>query len=566
MNALRPEVMHVAGYSALGDLLFDALQTHQSETVLVEASRRREAGRWSGRDVRAWALRVTRRLQDLGVEPGDRVAIVMSNQSKWLVTATGALFAGAVLVPIDYKLSAAEQQALVAHAEPAVVVTEFPVWRTWTEVAGTVWVSEAPASAELGTALRWEDLPQDAGQLVARAADDIATVVYSSGTGGAPKGCLLPHRAYLAQLAALLSRVPLAPGDVYFSILPTNHAIDFMVGFVGPFVCGATVVHQRTLRPELLRWTMQHYGVTHMAVVPLILEAFKRGVEEKLDALVGWRRRLADGLVEANARLTERTPRHLLSSRLLRPVHDAFGGRLRLLICGGAYTDRGLAAYFYRLGIPVLIGYGLTEACTCVTVNGLTPWRGDSVGSPLDGVEVRIHEPDEGGVGEVQVSGPTLMLGYLDAPELTAAAFLDGWLRTGDLGWFDASGHLHLVGRRKDMIVTAGGKNIYPEDVAYAFAEVPCEEHAVFARNTLWPRRTMQDEELVLVVRGASSLEVVRAVAACNRVLPDFKRVRGVLVWEEEFPRTASMKLKRAALADQIRADKESADVVRITA
>ncbi len=561
MNA-RPaaERMHVAGYACLGELLRDALVVHKAETVLIEASRKREAGRWTGWEVKLLGERVAARLQDAGVGPGDRVAIVLSNQSKWLISAYGALFAGAVLVPIDHKLTGPEQEALLAHAQPSVVITEFAIWRTWDAApAGQVWVAEAPKGADVD---RWESLPEHGGTFVPRDREDTATIVYSSGTGGTPKGCMLPHRAYLAQLDALLGRFPLAPGDRYFSILPTNHAIDFMVGFVGPFVCGATVVHQRTLRPELLRWTMKRYRITHMAVVPLVLEAFKRAIDEKLDALSGWRRSLADTLIAANARLTERRPRHAVSSRLLKPVHDAFGGELRLLFCGGAYTDRKLAEFFYDLGIPVVIGYGTTEACTVITVNRTDPWRGDSVGDVLPGVEVRIHDADADGVGEVHVRGPTLMSGYLDAPELTEAAFLDGWYRTGDLGHFDAAGHLHLVGRQKDMIVTAGGKNIYPDDVAFAFRGVEAEELTVFAENYLWPERTMQDERLLLVVRGEVTGALLGEIAEKNRRLPDFKRVSGVLRWEEEFPRTASMKLKRHVLADALRAGRTRADVV----
>jgi long-chain acyl-CoA synthetase len=166
-------------------------------------------------------------------------------------------------------------------------------------------------------------------------------------------------------------------------------------------VCGATVVHQRTLRPEFLRWTMRHYGITHMAVVPLLLTAFERAIRERLDGLSGWQRAAADGWIGLHARWVQKNPNHALSSRMLAPVHDAFGGRLKLLFCGGAHTDPAMVAFFYDLGLPVVVGYGLTEACTVVSVNGLHPFRPDSVGSPVADVEVRIHERDRSGVGEV---------------------------------------------------------------------------------------------------------------------------------------------------------------------
>lgn len=550
--------MNVEGYASLGELLLDATIQWKSELALVELSRKREAARYSYLEFKRLGLRFAARLEALGIGPDDRVVILMSNQSRWLLSAFAVFARGAVLVPLDYKLTAEEQAALVAHCQPAAVIVEEALHRRFEEPlrAGVVIVSEAPEGAPVE---RWEELPDHEATLVPRTREDLATIVYSSGTGGRPKGCMLPHGAYLSQLDALLERFPMQPGDRYFSILPTNHAIDFMVGFVGPFVCGATVVHQRTLRPELLLWTMQDQGITHMSVVPLILEAFARNVRERLDELPAWQRALVGGAIGLNETLTRKAPRHALSSRLLAPIHRAFGGRLRMMFCGGAPTDRQTAEFFYRLGIPVIVGYGLTEACTVVTVNGLSPWRADSVGLPVRGVEVQISDPDEDGIGEVLVRGPTLMKGYLDDPELTAETIRDGWLYTGDRGWLDASQHLHLVGRSKNMIVTPGGKNVYPEDVESVLADLPCEELCVFASSWLWPSG-LEYGRLVLVIRADDEVWRERLVEL-NRKLPDHKRIEGVLRWDEPFPRTASMKVKREQLGAAVR-ERHGSDAV----
>ncbi len=546
-----------ATFPSLGALLDEVLLRHKSEVALLEADRKREASRWTYAEVDATAARVARRLQDLGMGPGSRVAILMSNQPRWLVTAVAVLRRGCTLVPLDMKLEAPEQRALVEHANADLVVVEHALWRRFAEglPGRRVWVSEAPEGT-LPDEQRWEALPEGEGESVARSRDDVACIVYSSGTGGRAKGCVLTHGAYLSQLAALIRRFPMAPGDRYFSVLPTNHAIDFMVGFLGPFTCGATVVHQRTLRPEMLRFTMQRYGITHMSVVPLLLTAFERALRESLDELSGWKRTVFDGLVTLHGALTPKGADPRVSQTLLRQVHAAFGGKLKLLVAGGAFVPKDQAEYFFSLGLPVVIGYGLTEACTVATVNDLRPLRGDSVGRPVDGVELRIDGPDAGGVGEVCLRGPMLMREYLDDPGLTAETLRDGWLHTGDLGWVDASGHLHLVGRRKDVIVTAGGKNVYPQDVEHAFDGAPVEELAVFAANTLWPQRTMVGEQLVAVVRPGKApwSEVLAALRAKNRALPDFKRVSGVVRWERTFPRTASMKLKRGVFATELAA------------
>lgn len=561
-NGLRDRAApHVGGARSLGDLLDDALVQHKTLTALIEADRKREASRWTYRDVDVAARWVADGLGAAGVGADDRVAVLASNGPRWLVTAVAVFRRGAVLVPLDYKLEPREQRALLAHAKPAALVVEYGLWRALggdTGDVGVVWVVDAPSDAELGRAVRFPEVapgmaaPEHPIAAVRRDRDDVATIVYSSGTGGRAKGCVLTHGAYVAQLDGLLSRFPMAPGDRYFSVLPTNHAIDFMVGFVGPFVCGATVVHQRALRPEMLRFTLERYRCTHMAVVPVLLAAFDRAVRERLDALPGWQRSLVDGAIAVNAAIADRGPRHAVSKRLLGPIHAAFGGELRFVVCGGAFTEPALVERMQRLGIAVVVGYGLTEACTVVTVNGVRPPRADSVGRPIDHVEVRIDAPDPDGVGEVCVRGPTLMRGYLDDPALTAEVLRDGWLYTGDLGWMDASDHLHLCGRRKDVIVTAGGKNVYPEDVAYAFADAKVDEVAVFAANTLWPARTMVGEQLVLVVRADDVPGVMADLAARNRALPVHKRVAGVVAWGRAFPRTASMKVKRPELAADV--------------
>src|SRR5437899_6207813 len=185
---------------------------------------------------------------------------------------------------------------------------------------------------------------------------------------------------------------------------------------------------------------------------------------------------------------------------MLKQVHEAFGGELRAIIVGGAFSEPQTLQFFYDLGIPVANGYGLTEAGTAITVNDLKPFRADTVGKPLPGMEVRIVNSSADGVGEVAVHSKTVMSGYLNEPELTAETIVEGWLVTGDLGRFDSSGHLQLFGRKKNMIVTEEGKNIYPEDIEAAFESLAVKEFCVFAANYIWPQRSMVGEQLVLVL------------------------------------------------------------------
>src|SRR5262249_13146007 len=207
-----------------------------------------------------------------------------------------------------------------------------------------------------------------------------------------------------------------------------------------------------------------------------------------------------EALRSINKALTKGRPKLALSRRLLKEVHEAFGGKLEAIIVGGAFSEPETLQFFYDLGIPVANGYGLTEAGTAVTVNALKPFRADTVGKPLPGMEVQIVNPDAEGIGQVAVRSKTVMSAYLNEPELTAETIVDGWLMTGDMGRFDASGHLQLFGRKKNMIVTEEGKNVYAEDVEQAFEGLQVKEFCVFAANYIWPQRSMVNEKLLLVV------------------------------------------------------------------
>ena len=552
-------------HQSLGSALREALDHWPNETCLIESDRDRERTRLTYSDFKQMALPLARALQDAEFNEGERAAIIMTNQSKWLISAYAIFHAGGVLVPLDYKLSAGEQLQLLAHSKAKVLIVEYHLWRAITQHPDfkdhklrIVLVTEAPPTADLKAAFRWEEFRRKGDPVfIARKREDPACIVYSSGTGGRPKGCVLTHGNYLEQCKSLTAWYPFWPGVRYLSILPTNHAIDFMVGFIGPFVCGASVVHLRTLRPEYVRDAFVRYRITYVTLVPMIIKNLERGLRGNLQALPGWKRFVLDRAVLINKLFTRRQPNVKLSRSLMPGIHKAFGGELLALITGGAFMEPATLQFFYDLGIPVANGYGLTEACTVLTVNDLKPFRADTVGKPLPGVELRILKPDAEGIGEVAAKSPTIMSHYLDDPELTAETIVDGWLLTGDLGRMEDSGHLQLFGRKKNMIVTEGGKNIYPEDIESVFEGIAIKEHCIFASNYLWPKKEMTGEKLALVLHPDLNQEVtpsvVDEVAARNRQLPDFKRVNGYFVWDKDFPRTASMKIKRNELAEQVR-------------
>jgi long-chain acyl-CoA synthetase len=561
-------------YNSLGAALRAALDRWPNEICLIEADRERENARLTYRQFKEAALPLARALQSAGLQNGTRAAIIMTNQSKWLISAYAILFDGGVLVPLDYKLTPAEQLKLLEHSRAEFLVIEYHLWRGIMQAAEfkdlatrVVLVTEAHPNADLGRAKRWEEF-RESGEpvFVPRERKDPACIVYSSGTGGRPKGCVLTHDNYLEQCVALTSLYPFWPGVRYLSILPTNHAIDFMVGFIGPFTCGAAVVHLRTLRPEFIREAFTKYKITYMALVPMVLKSLEKGLRQRFADLPPAKRSMLNALIGVNRTLTRRRPHLQISRTLLPQVHKAFGGELRALFVGGAFTEPATLQFFYDLGIQVGNGYGCTEAGTSITLNDFKPFRADTVGKPLPGMKVKIVNPDAEGIGEVTVRGKTIMSHYLDDPEMTAETIVNGWLMTGDLGRFDSMGHLQLFGRKKNMIVTEEGKNIYPEDIETYFEGLPVKEFCVFAANYLWPARTMVGEQLVLVLHSDAGQTIdetiVAGVAERNRRLLNYKRISGYLIWDSDFPRTASLKIKRNELAEQIRQQRERSAVV----
>jgi len=551
-------------YTCLGAALRDALDRFASEICLIEADRDREKVRLTYSDFKETALPLTRALEDADFDPGDRAAIIMTNQSKWLISAYSIFYCGGILVPLDYKLTAHEHLQLLAHSKAKVLFVEYHLWRAITQAPDfhaiktkIVLVTEVPLGADLAGAFRWEDFKRKgAPDFVMRQKDDVACIVYSSGTAGRPKGCVLTHENYLEQCRSLTAWYPFWPGVRYLSILPTNHAIDFMVGFIGPFVCGACVVHLRTPRPDFVRDAFVRYRITYVSLVPMILKNLERGLRAKFDELPAWKRFFLNRMIAINKLLTRRRPKVRLSRTLLGGVHRGFGGELLALITGGAFMEPSTMQFFYDLGIPVVNGYGLTEAGTALTLNDLKPFRADTVGKPLPGVELRILNPDGEGIGEVAARSKTIMSHYLDDAELTLETIVDGWLLTGDLGRFDGRGHLQLFGRKKNMIVTEGGKNIYPEDIETAFDGLPVKEYCIFAANYVWPQKELAHEMLLLVLRLDQNQQfdskLLAEIDSRNRTLPDFKRVGAYLIWGRDFPRTASMKIKRQILAEEI--------------
>lgn len=503
---------------------------------------------------------VARGLRADGVRPGDRVAIMGANSPSWALGALSALAAGAVLVPVDQKATRHELARALEHSGATrllVTGAAFERLEALPRVERVYFLDRSRTGARFRGL---DNLASDGVHLPAlegsgRVADDLAMILYTSGTTGDPKGVMLTHWNIVSNVQMILNRLPADERDAFTSVLPLSHTLEFTGGLMVPLAVGASVHYVGSYNPAEILKTMSTCGGTIMIGVPRLYQAMARKLRTRFAELTGARRAAAEVF-----RLVARRARGL-GRMLFREVHERFGGRTRFWVSGGAPLDPQVVETFADVGIALVNGYGLTETAPVLTCNPVEGNRAGTVGSPLPGVEVKIFDADHSGVGEVAVRGPNVFRGYFRNKAATRAAFRDGWFLTGDLGKLAPDGKLELSGRSKSVIVTPGGKNVYPEEVEEVLARSPLFAEVAVVGT---PASETDAGEVVtavvvpseaLLARGGDPEAVaLREVRARARELSDAKRPRRVVLRADGLPRTHSMKVRRAALGAQVAA------------
>ena len=508
------------------------------------------------RQLGAHTAAVAQRLERRGVTTGTPVALLCENRPEWAVAYFAIHVRGAVCVPIDAGLKRAEIRGILARSRARLFLVSHPLSPAADEAAhGLENVAVARIEDLLGEADAGPspEFPIDAASGVA--GDDVAVLSFTSGTTGPSKAIVLTHRNLVSNAVAGTRWMDVGRDDRLVSILPLNHLFEQTAGLLIPLIVGASVTYPGSLNPRTILEAMRSTEATLMLTVPAMARLLRKRILSALGSQPQWKQRLFHAgrrMAPAARRISLR-----LDRLLFRQVHRAFGGRMRFFICGGAPLDLRLAQFFSQLGLPILEGYGLSEAAPVVSCNTLTNYALGSVGKPLPGVEVTIRAPDGGGeaVGEICVRGPNVMAGYFEDAEATAEVLQDGWLATGDLGRVDAGGYLYVVGRLKDVIVSEAGKNVYPAEIE---AEIGLCPH-VRETCVLGVRPgdgCGVDEEIVALVsaddealsaehdRNHEDLLRDEIREACTR-LADYKRPKRFGVWPGEFPRTTTLKVKK---------------------
>ncbi len=493
-------------------------------------------------------------IYELGLK-GKKTGIMGDNSYEWCLSYLALTGGVGVAVPIDKELPAEEIGNIISFAGIEAVIcdrksAEKLLSARYTDVRELKII----CTESIKDTVFFDDLLRKGEHLISEGkrdyfsaetdGDKMAVLLFTSGTTGMAKGVMLSHKNLISDLVSVSGRIKIDENDRTLSVLPLHHTYE-AISFLMVIYSGGSIAFAESLRT--LKEDFAFYRPTAFVTVPLLLEKLHRrimlSIEEK-----GKRKKVQFFSVVSSAVSEDKR------KKIFSDIHAFFGGRLNKIVVGAAALQKEVAEDFIMFGIPVIIGYGLTECSPIVICNSHDNLTSDSIGKPLDGVEAKIENPDEKGIGEICVKGPMVMLGYYKNKVATDGVLKDGFLYTGDLGYRDKNGNYHITGRKKNVIVTKNGKNIYPEEIEYyllrnsvigdvmVYAEDDSIVSAQIIPDTSEIERKLKKKKLT---EQEIHKAVIEAVRSTNRKLPSYKNIKKVTLRNKDFIRTSTKKIKR---------------------
>jgi long-chain acyl-CoA synthetase len=548
--------------------------------IRYRTGKQKEYVEWTYQRLADESRRVGRALLGQGLKKGDRVALWAENRPEWCAVWIGAIVAGLVIVPMDAQLGNEDAAGVLKLAKPRVLFLSsrkadaVPLLKSHAaSVESVVFLDgEGPGSFEaLGRA---PDGTQDSALPAlpppsSFSPDDSASIIFTSGTTGLAKGVVLSHHGIISNANASILSLPIWDRDVFMTVLPLHHSYPTTCSFVSPLCVGASFTIVEKLVGKVVIDDIRDSRGTILIAVPILYDKIKAAILQGFKAKGALVAGLLGGLTKLSLTLC-RVGLPGVGYIFFRKLRNKLGlGTIRLMVAGGGPLNPATADFFDALGFYIVQGYGMSENGPLITTNTMRHKNNASAGLVVKYTDIKLLDPNPQGVGEITVKSPSLMKGYFENPEATAEVFTpDGYLKTGDLGYFDEDGFLFISGRKKNIIVTGGGKNIYPEEIEAFF------EGSRVAQAVLVVGRRKRDEaaeEVLAVVHpdyeairednpGAvvddkfvESL-VKREVQAVNRRLPQYKKISDFTVRKDEFVTTATKKIKRYLYTEYSRA------------
>jgi len=573
--------------------LFAECAERWPQNIALEIQRRDRTESFTYAETRQMAESLGRWLVENQCAPGTRCAILADNHPRWVITFLGIIAAGCTAVPLDTAFHADQVAKLLQDSGAALMLCDLKHLALTQEAAAgsTIRVvltnpSDAPSDGATGTTSadpghNFSSILSDLdaifaagpGNFMPRAVDQqsLASLLYTSGTTADPKGVMLTHDNLLGEVEGVRSWATLGSDDAILGVLPLFHVLSQMANLLLPLVNGARAVYLETLNTTELIRALSERGITAFAVVP----QFFYLIHERIFKEVAKKSRPTRFMFWALLKLNRGLRRLGINAGPLffGKVHQMFGHKMRYLVTGGSRFDPQIGHDFYALGIDVLQAYGLTETTGGAFVNPPHDNVIGSVGKPLKGVEGKIlgPQPQESGprVGEIAIRGALIMKGYWNRPDATAEVLKDGWLHTGDLGYFDALGNLFITGRQKEVIVLSNGKNVYPEEIESYYLKSPYIKEVCVMGLEASPGVPGSEMLYAVVVPNFDVLkerkivnakEVIRFdIETISSQIASTKRIGNYEIWQEDLPRTTTHKLKRFEIEKRVRADQGKA-------
>ncbi len=561
-----PRVRPPIGWMTIPEYIERSCEKH-AEIVAMQIRRGKDWYRVTYEQLLDRIKRVAAFLKDFGIRKGDRVSVLGENRPEWGICYLAIQWIGGIVVPLDARLKAPEYRHIMNDAEVRLLFVSKSRLSEIEEISNKVESLEKIVTMDPVNgyeslddilAKYKEGVPRERLSL-----EDWAVILYTSGTTGTSKGVVLSHKNIASNIDAIYQIIELRPGEVSFSFLPLHHVFEATAGFLFTLVNGVTITFARSLKPNEMREDMQAVRPHLMTTVPLLLEKFLIRIRNEVNksivkkGLMGGLKIVSKGLSPILGK--QKVPNIVFKSLLKKLGLD----RARYIVSGGAALPRWVSKGLEELGFPIIQGYGLSETSPVLTVNPPCCPRNESVGLPIPYVEIKIMDPNEEGVGEIAARGPNVMVGYYKNPEATAEVITeDGWFLTGDMGYLDKDGFLYITGRKKSVIVTPGGKNIYPEEVENVLLQSPYIEEVLVLRGA--NPETGAEEVQAIVYPNFEALDeyfksqgiehptekqvyekIREEIETYSRQLAEYKRPRRFTLRDEEFPKTTTRKIKR---------------------
>ena len=542
---------------------------------------------------------------------GKAIAVIGETTPEWIMTYLAAVAAGSVIVPLDRELQHEELCGFLnkAHCEAIFHSPSFteslsaslsllPEIRYFVELPSSK--KKRPAEDEEETPedpapenAAAEDHPQfplDEGTLAFSSVicrgkvlidcgdrtsesfvpdlDRMCAIIFTSGTTGTSKGVMLSQRNLVCAINSSHRATVFTKNDVLVSVLPVHHTYEMTCGILTPLMIGATVCINESLKTVLKSFLV--YRPTALILVPLYISTIYKRIWDTAEK-TGKKKALENAL-----KASENTLKFGLDLRrlLFSSVRASFGGRLKMIVCGGAPLNPDFVPKFDEFGISIVEGYGITECTPLISVNPANRKKYHSVGPAIPGLSVRIDSPEEDGTGEICVQGPNVMLGYYENEEATAAVFdEEGWFHTGDCGCLDEDGYIYITGRKKNVIVLHNGKNVFPEEIEEHLSQIDLIAECVVVGKDDEEGQTVGLTALIYPDFARAKKDGLRdiveitakikgEIALVNKTLPAFKQIRGIEIRQTEFDKTSSKKIKRHKIGENTTENKENASHV----